>query len=264
MVVEHKLYLNSRIRFNDPYDSQPEIIDDLEPRQMRAYVREMLSNPWNPNRDLDFTSKILVLRERGATRLTKKHIANIKSGMRAHAKEYLDECGLASFSLTGEHPLLWAHYAASFSGICVVFRRSNALNSALCLSTRVKYVESRPQLPLSLIFQMVRTQRAGLPFDELANEIFFLSFLHKSQEWQYENEARIYYPFAASKKVLFAKSELDAILLGPSATPELEQRVRELIGSHSPTTAVHKASLRQNGYGVILPERFASAGAAAV
>src|SRR4051812_4984192 len=66
----------------------------------------------------------------------------------------------------------------------------------LCVCAQVSYVEKRPQLPTSLFYRMVRAQRAGEPFGDLADEIFSLSYLHKSAEWSYEKEARIYYPFS--------------------------------------------------------------------
>jgi hypothetical protein len=200
ILSEQKLFLNSRTNFNDPYDSRPEIDNDLRSSDIRRDARELVQDPWNSQLGVDEISTVLMLRARGTIRLSKAQINALKNGMHRSAEEFLDGCGLTSFSLNAEHPLLWAHYAAGYSGICVVFRRNSSRSSGLSLCAKVAYVDRRPNLPLSLFYEMRQTQRAGKSIDEITDKIFFLSFLHKSKEWEYEREARIYYPFEATKK----------------------------------------------------------------
>jgi hypothetical protein len=131
MLSEQALFLNSRRNFNDPYDSQPLIINDLSSHAIRHYFDEAMQNPYNPERSLGGIARILEMKANGRTHLTKKHIDNIKDGQRKNAEKILDGAGLLSFSLTAENPLLWGHYAASFAGICVVFKRGGSLSSGL-------------------------------------------------------------------------------------------------------------------------------------
>jgi hypothetical protein len=250
------LFLNSRTRFNDPFDSKPDIINDVSNSDIRAYTRDIFENPWRPERDTFDVARIWSLKAQRKTNLRGNQFKIIKEGIVAHTNEFLDECGLTSFSLVGDDPVLWGHYAAGSSGVCVVFKCGASPVSAFNVCARVSYVEHRPQLPTSLFIRMTKTQRAGLPFGKTANEIFYLSFLQKSKRWQYEHEARIFFPFAASTKVRFDKSELGAIILGPKASPECERQIRKLVADLSPSTEVFRASLSKNGFDVLLPKQF--------
>jgi hypothetical protein len=260
LLAEQKLFLNSRIHFNDPYDSQPDVCDDLTASAIRSYAREMIQNPWHPDRDAATTANILELKARGKTRLNNAAISNIKTGMRRNASQYLDECGLLSFTLSATHPLLWAHYAAGGAGVCVVFRRGTSMQSGLCLCTKITYTAHRPKLPISLYYKLVREQRSGAPFENIANEIISLSFLHKSKEWEYEQEARIFYPFHALKKICFDPDELIAVVFGPKAPSDLKERLATEIARLAPWVSTHEATLSPNGFGILLPRLLAQMG----
>ncbi len=258
MLAEQKLYLNSRTRFNDAYDSRPQIQDDLSPSIIRRHAAELFRNPWHHTRDVSHIPQILKLKQRDNIRLNKKQINNIKIETQGNAIEFLDQCGLLSFSLSGNNRLLWAHYAAGSSGACVVFRRGTSMQSALCLCARVLYVEKLPSLPMSLLFEMARAQRSDRPSaDELADRVLFLSFLQKDQPWKYEDEARIFSPFHASKKVQFNRDELIAIILGPRAPSNLEERLRSAVSRLAPAVQIHRASLSPSGFEIVLPKAIA-------
>jgi hypothetical protein len=156
-ILSHQtLFLNSRVNFNDPYDSQPVIVDDLSNRAIRQNLSEALRNPLPPKRSWQAVARALDMNSNGKTSFKKTEIENIKIALRKNAEQHLDSAGLLSFSLTAENPLLWGHYAASFGGVCAVFRRGHSLRSCLALCAKVSYVDKRPQLSLSLIRQMSR------------------------------------------------------------------------------------------------------------
>ena len=256
MLSGTELFLNSRTKFNDPYDSQPIIVRDLPNSAIRSYVQEAIENPLNPKRSPLSTVRLLHLKASGRTHFNKKNIEDIKSGVFQSAKEYLDSAGLLSFSLTAENPLLWGHYAASFTGLCAIFRRGNSSSSALSLSAKVLYVDKRPQLPLSLMHELARRRRADINFDEIATEIFFLSFLHKSNHWAYEQEARIFYPFHAYKKLSFDPNELIGFILAPNSPPDLEKKMREEIAARRPSVSLDRSKLSQTDFRIIIPHKF--------
>lgn len=256
LLSEHRLFLNSRTKFNDPYDSRPIIDDDLSTSSLRQYTDEMLANPLNPRRSPSQMLRLLEMKAAGRTTLRKGSIRNIKSSVRASADEFLDSAGLLSFSLTAEHPLLWGHYAASFSGVCAVFKRGHAVESALSICANVVYVPKPPHLQLSLFHTMATARIANQKHDDLANEIFFRSFLHKSDDWRYEQEARIFYPFHALKHMPFEPGELSGFILGPKSSLSLEEKLKKEIRARKPSTALYKASLSQREYRVVLPHKF--------
>jgi hypothetical protein len=106
ILAEQRLYLTSRTKFNDVYDSHPQIDDDLSPSIIRKHAAALIFNPWHPAQDSSLIPLILKLKEQGKTRLNREQINNIKTETQRNAIEFLDKCGLTSFSLKAEHPLL--------------------------------------------------------------------------------------------------------------------------------------------------------------
>src|SRR6266850_1013648 len=68
---EQKLFLNSRTKFNDPYDSQPKIVDDVSTSAIRDRAARMFSSPARPWRDDLDVARILDLQAQGKTHLNK-------------------------------------------------------------------------------------------------------------------------------------------------------------------------------------------------
>jgi hypothetical protein len=256
MLSENRLFLNSRTKFNAPYDSRPIVDGDLSNSSIRDYIDEMSANPYNSKRKPSQIARIINATASGKLPLRKGRIQKIKDGLRASADEFLDSGGLLSFSLTAENPLLWGHYAASFAGICAIFRRGTSTRSALSVCARVAYVDARPRLALSLFHAMATARMAHEPYDDLAYEIFFRSFLHKSNHWNYENEARIFAPFSAYKKVSFEPEELIGFILGPKSSPTLEEKMKAEIKLLKPSISLHKSSLSENEFKIIIPHKF--------
>jgi hypothetical protein len=253
MLSEHRLFLNSRTRFNDPYDSRPIIDNDLSNSAIRDYVDDMVANPYNRRRKPSQIARIVAMRDSGRTLLRKGSIQNIKEGLLASANEFLDTSGLLSFSLTAENPLLWGYYAASFAGICTVFKRSTSGRSALSICARVAYVDQRPRLALSKFHAMAKARMAGQSYDDLANEIFFRSFLHKSNHWSHEKEARIFCPSKAFEKIEFGSDELIGFILGVNTPASVEEKLNTEIRLRKPTVAVHRSSLSRSEFKVVIP-----------
>jgi hypothetical protein len=257
LLCEHKLFLNSRKNFNDPYDCHPVIDNDLSAVVIRDYVNKAFDFPFNAKRSAMGIARILEMKSKGTMTLNKKRVEEIKEALRKNADCILDETGHLSFSLTADNPLLWGHYAASFAGICAVFKRSTSLTSAFAICAKVKYVNTRPHLPLSLMQELARRRMENESHDELANQIFFRAFLHKSDHWSYEEEARIFYPFHAFQKLPFDPVELVGFILGPRSSAELEDRLRREIKTHRPGTSLERSSLSKNDFHIIVPHKFA-------
>jgi hypothetical protein len=256
MLSERRLFLNSRTNFNDPFDSQPIIDNDLSNSAIREYCQDALRNPFNLNRSPLSIARINEFKESNRTHLTKRNVEGIKTYLRRSIEKYLDTAGLLCFSLVAEDPSLWGHFAASFTGICAVFRRSTSTASALSMCARVAYVRRRPQLPLSLFHEMTRRWMSNEPHDDLANEIFFRSFLHKSAHWQSEQEARIFLPFEALKKASFEYSELVGFILGAKCSPDLENKLRREIAARRGATEVCKSVLSCTDFRIMIPHKF--------
>lgn len=141
-------------------------------------------------------------------------------------------------------------------GICAVFRRGGSPQSALAVCADVAYVNERPTLELSSIQELSRRRTDGENYDDLAQKIFHVCFLHKSAHWSYEQEARIFHPFFAVKKLSFDPNELVGFILGPNSSEELKIKLRTEIKTRSPGISLDTASLSQSEFRIIIPHRF--------
>jgi hypothetical protein len=257
MIYEKKLFLNSRTKFNDPYDSQPIVVDDMRNSTIRKYVRDMLQDPLNPARSPLSSARILEMRATKRTHLNKANLSNIRAALRSNALEVLDKAGILSFSLSADNSLLWAHYAASFAGLCAVFKRGISDDSALSVCANINYVDERPHLRQSLLHEMTTRLMANQPRDEIADEIFFVSFLHKSSDWAYEQEARIFHAFHAFKKLPFEPNELVGFIFGPNSSREFQEKMKQEIGKTASGLTLYNSSLSNNDFRIIVPHEFA-------
>lgn len=124
------------------------------------------------------------------------------------------------------------------------------------MCSTVSYVNKRPLLPMSLFHRLAISQMSGQINVDIANDIIFLSFLHKSDHWSYEREARIFFPFDAFKERPFDPDELIGFILGPNSSPELEARMRTEIAARQPSTALYKSVLSSNDFRIIIPRKF--------
>jgi hypothetical protein len=131
------------------------------------------------------------------------------------------------------------------------------MESGLCLCAKVSYVKSRPRLPLSLFYKLRDAQRANKPTERIIDRIIYLSFLHKSEEWAYEQEARIFSPFKAFEQIHFHRSELVGVILGPKSSRELEEQIRKEIQQHTSSSLIERASLASSNFGITIPANFA-------
>ena len=71
-----------------------------------------------------------------------------------------------------------------------------------------------------------------------------------------QQEARIFYPFSALKKLPFAPDELAGFILGLKSPQELEQKIRLELKTHSRSVAIHRASLSEKDFRIIVPHEF--------
>lgn len=78
MLSNHTLFLNSRKNFNDPFDSQPIVKNDLSNSALRNYLNRATKDPFNPERSFAATANILEMEAHGKAALPKHRLAEIK------------------------------------------------------------------------------------------------------------------------------------------------------------------------------------------
>jgi len=121
--THNELYFASPSQLNDPWESQPQFtIKNLDDPEYRAlfvdhHFRIMLENEPRENED-EVREWLQNLPEETIIQLTSEQEKEVHL-------EWMNNSRIYSLSATNCHPLLWAHYANSHTGYCLVFDASN-------------------------------------------------------------------------------------------------------------------------------------------
>lgn len=165
IIVERKIYFSRASQINDPFDLSPRIEIPTREELIAGAERYFRNNPEKS-----------VRRERTIRHLTfcdlPEYIRSVTEKIRGRIENHY-----SIFSLAGnrDHPMLWSHYAAGHSGLCIHFHSNE--QSIFGGALRVKYGERRPMLPIEL-------------FSGPERDIFERVLLTKGVFWEYEEEYR--------------------------------------------------------------------------
>ena len=112
-----------------------------------------------------------------------------------------------------ENTLLWAHYADSHKGICIEYEYTLNRENPIATLHKVKY-------------------QSEIAFNELSD-----GFRIKAEDWQYENEVRLFY-FDDNKEdpnVLKSFDELGlkikAVYFGTRCSPDNQETIKKILGN---------------------------------
>lgn len=155
------LYFATPLNFNDPFEMSPLLVAPGRDVLEQAFVK------------IGWTAQGL---SRAARR---KVLAGIETSLSSNpqpavSKEWLKSIGVACFSTVSDDLLMWAHYAANHTGICIGFDSSHTPFST---ARAVEYAQERPRIPSIRVLQE----------DEL---LVRNVLLRKSEHWAYEKEWR--------------------------------------------------------------------------
>ena len=141
--------------------------------------------------------------------------------------------GIASFSETWDHELMWAHYANGFRGICVGYNVSKLVHTLPdgCALTRVSYGD-RPHT-LNVMRATNREMRARAVLSQ------------KSVKWVYEREWRLF--VATAGKTCHGPEAVAHVYLGC----RIPRSNRETVTARLQTAGIEVRRTRLHGYSVI-------------
>lgn len=143
-------------------------------------------------------------------------------------KQFLEEITISCFSTSGwDNQLMWAHYANSYSGICVEydFTRINEFNGFIF---PVEYTKKRPSVSLQDLgiagFSYGDTEKPIISCEINISRVFSY-LLSKNTCWQYEEEWRIINIGTANTPLFIDLPYVKSITLGIN----LDNQCRRLI-----------------------------------
>lgn len=226
ILVNYKIYFARPSQLNDPFDLSPRFEKVTRDQMIRAgqgYLDRKRASPQEREHTLEYLRACDM----------DDHLKEAE----ARARKRLEE-GYSVFSLAGnrDHPMLWSHYAAGHTGLCIHFRADEG--SLMGAALAVTYDRVRPTLPLDL--------------SEVSDrEVFTRLLLRKGQFWSYEDEYRwANYPATdwagfpikfEGQHATFSPNELSGITLGARFPAHNRKTIFRIAESHDPQLPVWQA-----------------------
>lgn len=155
-----RLYRHRPLDTSEKFERE---IEAIARRQLHFAVFEKLNDPME-----GLSRRSLGFRQKDVAKKTYNRILNSK-----------EKVGICSLSETSNSELMWAHYSANYSGICIGYR-TEALLSGLDNSVsliRIQYADRSPLLTMLDAQKITTAVRKILSF--------------KNARWQYEREWRL-------------------------------------------------------------------------
>jgi Protein of unknown function (DUF2971) len=247
MIVGKKLRFSNPARFNDPWDCKPGFNSDaaLDPvhreKQVQWYIKITRKHGSFPEEEIQRRAQIL----RDNPLKLKERIDAIS----ASYPDQMDKCWrVYCLSTHPDHELMWAHYAASHTGVCLQFKtRDHLFFQAL----RVNYLRYYPVIDVA---------------DESDEGNLRTIMLTKSRAWKYEEEYRLIaqeraYASGAEAPLITDDSflrlpdgSLQAIIVGCLAEQATVDAVRGVIGEASYPIALKRVVKLPNRYQLLVTD----------
>ena len=236
---ELKLFGQSPQALNDPFELQPAIFNDIAPEKVRSLLgvsrlSEKFPKDGKLSSYLDRDSKFYT--ERSISYLTK----------------FRENSRVISLCERYDSPLLWAHYANSYSGACIHFLGGKMQQRGGSIIGRVVYADQRPMYPLSLALVLsIGNLVSGRPSRAHRAETNKLLYFTKASDWAYEKEYRVVYNTNQVTNFSFNPDSLVSIILGPKMDQKIKDRVIDKVRTSALTgIPIYQAQVSTSNFSV--------------
>ena len=165
-------------------------------------------------------------------------------------KQLLDKMGVCCFTEEMQNPLFWAHYAASYSGICIEVRATGDTSHPFCNLMKVRYAEARP-----IVYG---TQTGAFPTVYTKHNWDYVAqygLCTKSSDWAVEKEWRLWIVERSDSYQPLPPKTLRSIFLGPSIGHEAASFVLEAVKTHQTRVKVFRTALSATDFRVEIGAR---------
>ena len=195
MFLENKVYFPAPTQFNDPFDSAIRPSFDGSEEEWKAWLTEKLKVKYPQMTEQD--------RLRRVQRAASQH--RFSQLPRSVGLSHLDKMGVFCMSKRCDHLLMWAHYAESHTGLCLVF---DGTTEFFGQAQEIKYAKDYPKV------QYLRASRERLTEATL---------LTKAGVWRYEKEWRVIEYKKGPGLYRFPPEMLVAVIFGYQMSPMSKQ-----------------------------------------
>lgn len=202
ILVRGRIWFSAPTAFNDPFDMAANIRVDGTAKARRERIAKSLSSQ----------GKTWMAVRSQTNELMAKPIAHLQASIQMAHEAQKQMLGIYSVSEDPRGILMWSHYAANHTGVCLQFSPQHD-PSTFAPALPVDYAEDYPVVDWIRNFQ-----------EELAR-----SLLRKHIDWKYERERRIVVPGLANRLHSYRPSALTGVILGCRSDSETKAAVLSLL-----------------------------------
>ncbi len=213
-LFEGEVYFGSARRFNDPFECLPALILDGTEAQKTQYFKSFVSKIKDVPQER--------VHELSAQLASQPDTLDMQT-LQDTFKSQMDAFPMLCLSAVADNVLMWSHYAAEHSGVCLEFDGKCPIFEQ---ATPVTYSSERVRIN---VIDNDYSSRAVL--------------LTKSLDWHYEQEWRLIEVGTSLGVRIWPPAALTAIILGARISETDRARVMAWVARRSPKIAVRQASM---------------------
>jgi hypothetical protein len=227
VLLESNLWLSPPSDFNDPFDMAAKIVFEGTTSSKRERITRLVKAQ---SGNLNFKARALHV-----TQIMTKAATLLPNLLQLAQDQTVQNIGVCSFAGDPRSILMWSHYAANHSGICIQVERSR--DPVLAFGALpVEYSDEYPKVNWTT--------------DSSSETVKVL--LRKHIGWSYEKENRFIRPLAANTKLTFVPRALVGVILGCRIAPQSQELIheihRERVSNGLPGFRIYKAQKHAHRY----------------
>ena len=226
-IVDGRHYFANPRLFNDPFDCWPTLLVNGTDADLKNYYEHSLAaDPRWVNHEARQAELVRLLSDPASDMRQPERAKLFRQEFRQEIEEIT---GVMCFSEVRDDLLMWAHYADSHRGLCLMF---DGTADAFRFAERLRYRQKRPRMRV---------------FGEV-KDASTLAFATKSTHWRYEKEWRLIEFQSGLRDCPQLRSALVGVVLGAKATMEDRDLVRSWANALSPAPRIYQASTSESNY----------------
>ncbi|WP_435641106.1 DUF2971 domain-containing protein [Micavibrio aeruginosavorus] len=245
-VLSNLIFLSNPVGFNDPWDCRPHFFSDVDDPEIRKAVISYYTTAYKkarPNGQINIEDAISQL-DKDPEKL-KGFMKKFSDGL---FEDICSQYRVRCLTTKNDNALMWGHYAAKHTGLCLEF---DVKNPVFCAALKVEYNKDYPPFQLT---------------DDSA-EANVKILTTKSNHWAYEDEFRLIALENTTKlpadQMLIVKNSLleipegslKSIILGCLMPEEYKQQIADLLKNSGKKIVLKEAARLPNKYGLEIKER---------
>jgi len=219
IITDSVLYFANPSTFNDPFDCKVHYLPSFSGNRLKQHctglIKERMTELNRKERRAKLTQGMRAMNP-------DKFLGRMTEGL----QKAINGVGVLSLSATERSILLWSHYAAGHTGLCLKFVATNQ-TPFFGRALPINYVSTYPEISVT----------------NPPNEQIGAFLLTKAEDWKYEEEYRIIDHHQGAGEKIFPQELLVGIIFGARMSPDDKKNVTGWVSQLSHQVELLEASV---------------------